>query len=142
MAVIVHDGLIADTLDIQPGPGRAEGAEAHGDAKDPVDVRPDRHELGEYVVGRQPWRSRRSSDLGRAAAQARDCKTAQEITSIHQLPRRTGLENPSPDQRCTDTSVGNNITDNMARIGNRTMHVDVAWRNENLESAFSEMNPA
>ena len=84
MPIIVHNGFIADTLYIQPGPGRAERPEAHGDAKDPVDLRPDRHEPREYVVGWQAWSGRRSSDLGRAAAQARDCNTAQEITSIHQ----------------------------------------------------------
>ena len=83
MAIIVHDGLVADTLDIEPRPGWAKGAETHGDAKDPVEVRPNRHELREYVIGWQAWGGGRRLDLGRAAAEARDGNTAQKITSIH-----------------------------------------------------------
>jgi hypothetical protein len=91
MAVIVHNSLFADTLYIKAGSGGAERAKAHCDAKDPIDLGPDRHEFWQPTVGWQAGRSRYFSDLRGTGAQA-DCKTTQEITSVHQTSRKTGLE--------------------------------------------------
>jgi hypothetical protein len=43
----MDDGLISDALHIEARTGGAERAEAHGDAKDPVHLRPDRHDFRE-----------------------------------------------------------------------------------------------
>jgi hypothetical protein len=83
MTVVVHNSLIADSLYVQAWPGRAERPEAYGHTKDPVDLRPDRHQSRNLAVAWQAWESRRFSDLRRAAAQARRCNT-KETTSIHQ----------------------------------------------------------
>jgi hypothetical protein len=55
MTIVVDNGLFADTPYIQAWPGRAERAKANRDAKDPVDLRPDRHELRNLAVAWKAW---------------------------------------------------------------------------------------
>jgi hypothetical protein len=44
--------LVADTLDVKARSSRPERPEAHGNPKNPVDMRPDRHELRKRIVRR------------------------------------------------------------------------------------------
>ena len=67
MPVVMDDGLVADALDLQARTRRAEWPQAHRDAKNPVHLRADRHQLGKNFVGRD----NRRRNSARAAAKSR-----------------------------------------------------------------------
>jgi hypothetical protein len=75
----MHHDFIAHSLHIKPRPGRSKGPEADGDAENPIGMRADRHQFGEYVV----WRHRCWFGPARTPGQTDRGRAAQEIASIH-----------------------------------------------------------